>query len=33
LRFDPKNHHLVQPVYVIDPQGKVVDEVAPEWKE
>jgi hypothetical protein len=33
LRFDPKNHHLVQPVYLIDPQGKVVDEVAPEWKE
>lgn len=33
LRFDPRNHHLVQPVYLIDPQGKVVDEVAPEWKE
>jgi hypothetical protein len=31
LRFDPKDHHLVQPVYLIDPQGKVVDEVAPEW--
>jgi len=33
LRFDPKDHHLVQPVYLIDAQGKVVDEVAPEWKE
>ncbi len=33
LRFDPKDHHLVQPVYLVDPQGKVVDEVAPEWKE
>ncbi|HEY0513489.1 MAG TPA: hypothetical protein VGH73_16385 [Thermoanaerobaculia bacterium] len=33
LRFDPKDHHLVQPVYLIDGQGKVVDEVAPEWKE
>ena len=31
LRFDAKNHHLAQPVYLIDPQGKVVDEVAPEW--
>jgi hypothetical protein len=31
LRFDPEGHHLIQPVYVIDPQGKVVDEVAPEW--
>jgi len=33
LRFDPKDHHLIQPVYLVDPQGKVVDEVAPEWKE
>ena len=33
LRFDPRDHHLVQPVYLVDPQGKVVDEVAPEWKE
>jgi hypothetical protein len=33
LRFDPKDHHLVQPVYLVDPQGKVVDEVAPEWAE
>jgi hypothetical protein len=33
LRFDPKDHHLVQPVYLVDPQGKVVDEVAPEWTE
>jgi hypothetical protein len=33
LRFDPRDHHLVQPVYLVDGQGKVVDEVAPEWKE
>jgi hypothetical protein len=33
LRFDPKDHHLIQPVYLVDPRGKVVDEVAPEWKE
>jgi hypothetical protein len=33
LRFDPQDHHLIQPVYVVDAQGKVVDEVAPEWKE
>ncbi|HEY2289574.1 MAG TPA: hypothetical protein VGM86_02625 [Thermoanaerobaculia bacterium] len=33
LRFDPKDHHLIQPVYLVDGQGKVVDEVAPEWKE
>ena len=33
LRFDPKGHHLIQPVYLIDPEGKVVDEVAPEWAE
>jgi hypothetical protein len=32
LRFDPRDHHLVQPVYLVDAQGKVVDEVAPEWK-
>lgn len=32
LRFDPKDHHLIQPVYLVDAQGKVVDEVAPEWK-
>lgn len=32
LRFDPKDHHLIQPVYLVDGQGKVVDEVAPEWK-
>lgn len=31
LRFDPKDHHLIQPVYLVDAQGKVVDEVAPEW--
>jgi len=33
LRFDPKGHHLIQPVYLIDAAGKVVDEVAPEWGE
>jgi hypothetical protein len=33
LRFDPEDHHLVQPVYLVDARGKVVDEVAPEWKE
>jgi hypothetical protein len=33
LHFDPKDHHLIQPVYLVDGQGKVVDEVAPEWKE
>jgi hypothetical protein len=33
LRFEPRDHHLIQPVYLVDPQGKVVDEVAPEWKE
>jgi hypothetical protein len=33
LRFDPQDHHLIQPVYLVDAQGKVVDEVAPEWKE
>ena len=33
LRFDPTDHHLVQPVYLVDPLGKVVDEVAPEWQE
>jgi hypothetical protein len=33
LRFDPQGHHLIQPVYLIDPAGKVVDEVAPEWAE
>lgn len=33
LRFDPRDHHLIQPVYLVDGQGKVVDEVAPEWKE
>ncbi len=33
LHFDPKDHHLIQPVYLVDGQGRVVDEVAPEWKE
>jgi hypothetical protein len=31
LRFDPRNHHLIQPVYLMDAGGKVVEEVAPEW--
>ncbi|HEX9942406.1 MAG TPA: hypothetical protein VGG03_10345 [Thermoanaerobaculia bacterium] len=30
LRFDPQDHHLIQPVYVVDARGKLVDEVAPE---
>jgi hypothetical protein len=33
LRFDPRDRHLVQPVYVIDAQGKLVEQVEPEWKE
>jgi hypothetical protein len=33
LRFDPQDHHLIQPVYVVDSEGRVVDEVTPEWKE
>lgn len=30
LRFDPRDHHLVQPVYLVDAKGKLVKEVAPE---
>jgi hypothetical protein len=33
LRFDPQDHHLVQPVYVVDAQGKLVDQVEPEAAE
>jgi hypothetical protein len=33
LRFDPRNHHLIQPVYLVDAGEKVVEEVAPEWTE
>lgn len=31
LRFDPRSHHLIQPVYLVDAGEKVVEEVAPEW--
>jgi hypothetical protein len=30
LSFDPHDRHLVQPVYVVDAQGKLVDQVEPE---
>jgi hypothetical protein len=30
LSFDPQNRHLIQPVYVVDVQGKLVDQVEPE---
>jgi hypothetical protein len=33
LRFDPQDRHLVQPVYLVDAQGKLVEAVEPEWKE
>jgi hypothetical protein len=33
LRFDPQDRHLVQPVYLVDAQGKMVEAVEPEWKE
>jgi len=33
LRFDPRSHHLIQPVYLVDAGEKVVEEVAPEWTE
>ena len=33
LRFDPKDRHLVQPVYLVDAEGKMVEAVEPEWKE
>lgn len=30
LRFDPQDHHLVQPVYLVNAKGKLVGEVEPE---
>jgi hypothetical protein len=33
LRFDPRSHHLIQPVYLVNAGEKVVEEVAPEWTE
>jgi len=30
LRFDPQDRHLIQPVYLIDAQGKLVETVEPE---
>jgi len=30
LSFDPRDRHLVQPVYVVDGQGKLVEQVEPE---
>jgi len=30
LSFDPHDRHLIQPVYVVDGQGKLVDQVEPE---
>ncbi|HEX3554102.1 MAG TPA: hypothetical protein VIA62_12825 [Thermoanaerobaculia bacterium] len=30
LGFDPQDHHLVQPVYLVDAVGKLVREVQPE---
>jgi hypothetical protein len=30
LRFDRQDHHLLQPVYLVDAKGKLVDEVEPE---
>lgn len=33
LRFDPRSHHLIQPVYLVDAGEKVLEEVAPEWTE
>jgi hypothetical protein len=33
LRFDPQDRHLVQPVYLLDAGGRLVEAVEPEWKE
>jgi hypothetical protein len=33
LRFDLQDRHLVQPVYLVDAKGKMVEAVEPEWKE
>jgi len=30
LRFDPRDRHLIQPVYLVDAEGKLVDSVEPE---
>jgi hypothetical protein len=30
LRFDGRDHHLVQPVYLIDAKGRLAGEVRPE---
>jgi hypothetical protein len=30
LRFDPRSGHLIQPVYLVDARGRLVDEVKPE---
>jgi len=30
LRFDPRTHELVQPLYVVGPDGKLLGEVPPE---
>ncbi|HEX3529968.1 MAG TPA: hypothetical protein VH988_23145 [Thermoanaerobaculia bacterium] len=30
LNFDPRDRHLIQPVYLIDAQGKLVEQVEPE---
>lgn len=30
LRFDPRNHYLIQPLYLVDAKGRLVEEVAPE---
>ncbi|HEV7509172.1 MAG TPA: hypothetical protein VGS07_30125 [Thermoanaerobaculia bacterium] len=30
LSFDPQDRHLIQPVYVVDSQGNLVDQVEPE---
>jgi hypothetical protein len=33
LRFDSQDRHLVQPVYLVDAEGRMVEAVEPEWKE
>lgn len=33
LGFDPRDRHLVQPVYLVDAKGALVETVEPEWKE
>jgi hypothetical protein len=29
LNFDPQDHHLIQPVYLVDAEGKLVEQVEP----